>query len=316
MNGPRIIDAAEIRRRVGLYEAITAVRRATAAHARALVTSPDPWLLPVPDAHGEVQVRGAHLHDSPYLVIRLSTGFQDNPDVGLPATSGLVTVLDAGTGRPVALLLDGGYLTELRAGAVGALAADLLAPAEVSTVAVLGTGSQARFQVEALLHVRRPDRLLVHGRDDSRADRYAWWARARHTWQVDVVASPRDAVREADLVVTATPTTKPLVEAAWLRPGAHITAVGSDDPRKRELDPDVLAAAGVIACDDPDQSRRLGELKDLSNDELGAAPTSLGAILTGTATGRTATTQLTVADLTGLGAQDAAVAELVLSAID
>ncbi|WP_213454730.1 hypothetical protein [Rhizomonospora bruguierae] len=316
MNGLRIIDAAEIRRRVGAYEAVAAVRRATAAHARALVTSPDPWLLPVPAAHGEVHVRGAHLHESPYLVVRVSSGFYDNPDVGLPTGSGLVTVLDASTGRPTALLLDGGYLTELRAGAAGALAADLLAPAQVSAVAMLGTGGQARFQLEALLHVRRPDRLLVYGRDDARADRFAWWARARHTWQVEVVATPRDAVRSADLVVTATPATQPLIEADWLAAGTHVTAVGADDARKRELHPGVLAAADVIACDDPGQSRRFGELKGLPDADLGAVPVSLGAILIGAAPGRTSDTQLTIADLTGLGAQDAALAELVLSAID
>ena len=311
MTAPLIVAAPEIRRRVGPYEAIAAMRRAFAAHARGAVTSPQPWQLSAPA--GTVRVDGAHLHGAPYLAVKVTAGYPDNPDVGLPAESGLITVLDAGTGRPAALLLDGGYLTELRAGAAGALAADLLAPPEVGTVAIVGTGGQARFQMEALLHVRRPGRLLVYGRDDARADRYAWWARSRHTWQVDLATSCEEAVREADLLVTATPATNPLVHADWLRAGTHVTAVGADDARKRELAPDVLARADVIACDDPARSREVGELKGLGDGDLGAAPTTLGAILTGEAPGRKDPDQVTVADLTGLGAQDAALAELVLA---
>src|SRR5207249_11071747 len=157
--------------------------------------------------------------------IKAATGFWNNPDRGLPVTNGLFLVFSAETGLLTAILFDNGYLTELRTGAAGALAADLLAPAEVDTVAIVGAGGQARYQLEALLGVRRPRRVLVASRSNS--ERYADEMRALHGLDLEVAPDVETAVRTAQVVVTTTPAREPGVRAEWLHGWTHSTARGS-----------------------------------------------------------------------------------------
>lgn len=304
---PQVVGADELRRLMDAAAALPAARRAFQAVADGEVTSALPWRLGIPTHRGEIHVKGAYLTGSPYIAVKLATGFDDNPDLGLPAGSGFVAVLEARTGRPALLLLDDGYLTDLRTAAAGALAADLLARDDISTVAVIGCGAQARYQLDALRRVRRPARVLVWGRRPERVAEFAAWTACLEDWQVDVAGSVRAAVETADLVVTVTSSTQPLVDAQWLRPGQHLTAVGSDNPVKRELDPAALRRADVVVVDDLEQSAGLGELKGLDPGAIGAIP--LAEIVAGRRRGRTDDEQITIADLTGIGAQDAAIAE-------
>jgi ornithine cyclodeaminase len=221
--------------------------------------------------------------------VKAATGFWGNPDLGLPLTNGLFLVFSAQTGILAAILFDNGYLTELRTGAAGALAAELLAPATIEQAAIVGAGGQARYQLEALLGVRRPQRIVVASR--SGADRYAAEMRELHGVEVDVAADIETAVRGSQLVVTTTPSREPVVRADWVQPGTHITAMGSDFSEKQELETAVLALAdGSIALENV---------------------VALGAIVNG-APGRTSASQITVADLCGVGVQDAAVAADVM----
>ena len=198
-----------------------------------------------PDAHGEAHLKGAHIHGSPYWAVKAATGFWGNPDRGLPLTNGLFLVFSAETGILSAILFDNGYLTELRTGAAGALAADLLAPAEVEQAAIVGAGGQARYQLEALLGVRTPARVVVASR--SGADAYAAEMRELHGIDVSVAPDIETAVRSSQLVVTTTPSREPVVRAEWVQPGTHITAMGSDFSEKQELETAVLARADVVA---------------------------------------------------------------------
>jgi ornithine cyclodeaminase/alanine dehydrogenase-like protein (mu-crystallin family) len=161
-----------------------------------------------------------------------------------------------------------------------------------------------------MLNVRRPTHLIVYGRDRNRAAAFARWAGAQHSWHVTVAHSVERAVRHAELVVTATTSTRPVVYGDWLAPGTHITAIGADNTTKRELDLSVLHRAQRIAVDDVHQARTLGELRGLDDATAANLPvTTLAAVLTGDATGRTHPDDITIADLTGLGIQDAAVAQ-------
>src|SRR5262249_43480757 len=148
----------------------------------------------VPAHRGEVHVKGAHLHGSPFYSIKEAAGFYDNATSGLPVSSGLVLVFDAATGFPRAILLDNGFLTELRPGAAGALAADRLAGEDAATVGIIGSGAQARYQLEALLGVRRPRRVLVYGRSPASAGAYARETSARFGLPVSAVATAHEAV--------------------------------------------------------------------------------------------------------------------------
>lgn len=308
-----VIREAEIRSLVSVPEAREAVRTAFVQLARGAVEQPDVLSLDLRERRGDVHAKGAYIHGAPYYSIKVAAGFYDNPTLGLPVASGAVWVFDSRTGAPAAVLFDNGYLTNLRTGAAGAVAADLLARERVETVAVVGVGGQARFQLEALLAVRAPQRVLAWGRRPEASERYAAEMLAVTGVPVEAAESLRAAVEQADIIVTTTPSREPLIQSAWIRPGAHVTAVGSDIPGKVELDPQLLARATVVA-DRLAQCRTQGEIAAavaagaIALEDVDA---ELGEIAAGTKRGRRDDTQITVADLTGVGALDAAVAELV-----
>ena len=296
---------------VGPAEALEAMRTGFAALARGEVTQPAIMDLEFPAAHGEAHLKGAHIHGSPYWAVKAATGFWGNPERGLPLTNGLFLVFSAETGILSAILFDNGYLTELRTGAAGALAADLLAPAEIEQAAIVGAGGQARYQLEALLGVRRPQRVVVASR--SNAAQYAAEMRELHGIEIDVAPDIETAVRTSQLVVTTTPAREPIVRAEWVQPGTHITAMGSDFAEKQELETAVLARADVVAADHPPVAAANGEVHHALVDGAIALDdvVSLGALVNG-APGRTDDSQITVADLCGVGVQDAAVAAEVM----
>ena len=309
----RILDEAETRRLIGPREAIAECRVAFAKLARGEVEQPDVLAIEVPEHRGEVHAKGAYLHGAPTFSIKVATGFYDNPQNGLPVTSGAVWVFDSRTGFARTLILDNGFLTELRTGAAGAIAADLLARRSVRTVGVIGAGAQARYQLEAFLEVRSPRQVLVWSRTPSRAADYAAEVGRRFERSVSVAPSAEALVGESDVVITTTPAEDPIVLADWVRPGTHVTAMGSDMPRKRELDPRLLARAKVVA-DRLSQCLTQGEIHHavaagvMTPEQIYA---ELGEIAADQKPGRTSEDEVTVADLTGVGALDAAVAGYV-----
>jgi len=312
-----VLRETQIRGLIGPARALDAVRDAFARLARGEATLPGVIGLDLPERGGEVHVKGAWLHGTPYYSIKEAAGFSANPARGLPLGSGLTLVFEADTGFLRAILFDNGFLTELRTGAAGALAADLLARRDVRRVGILGAGSQARYQLEALLGVRRPERVVIWSRSFERAAACAAEAQARFGLPVTAVASARDAVEGSGIVVTTTPSREPIVRAEWLQPGTHVTAVGSDGPDKQELEAAVLARADLLVVDRLDQCLRLGELHHavdaglLGPDRVHA---ELGDLAARLKPGRRADHEITVADLTGVGVQDAAAANVVVAA--
>jgi ectoine utilization protein EutC len=313
----RILKEGEIRGLIGPADALRAVREAFAKLARGQATLPGVIGLDIPEHRGEVHVKGAHLHGSPFFSIKEAGGFYDNPRRGLPVGSGLVLVFEAATGLLRLILLDNGYLTELRTGAAGALAADLLARRDVTTVGILGSGGQARYQLEALLGVRQPREVFVYGRSRPSAVTFAHEMEDRFCLPVTAVDSPQQAVASSDLVITTTPSREAIVRSEWVRPGTHVTAMGSDGPDKRELQGALLARAEKVVADRLDQCLRLGEIHHAVAEGLLDARLihgELGELAAGLKPGRTSETEITIADLTGVGVQDAAVADVVAAA--
>jgi ornithine cyclodeaminase len=311
----RTLSEAEIRALIGPAEALAGVREAFIAFAQGKATLPGVIGMEFPEQEGEAHIKGAYLHGAPYWSIKAATGFYGNAALGLPMLGGLSLVFSAHTGFLDTLLLDNGYLTELRTGAAGALAADLLAKQEIDQALIVGAGGQARYQLTALLGVRQPERVVVYARRPAAAYAYAQEMGERHQIEVSVATSLRDAVEGSDLIVTATPSRAPLIDAAWLRPGVHITALGSDFPDKQELSVDVLVRADRVVADHPPQAATQGEIHHaVAAGRLRLEDVlSLGDIAAGQVAGRTGDEQITVADLTGLGIQDAAVANAVVS---
>jgi ornithine cyclodeaminase len=303
----RILLEDDVRAALDMASCIDACRDAFVAYSSGRAELPGVIHLDVPEARGEIHVKAGHLHGAPYYAVKAASGFYAQEPA---AIDGLVLVFDARDGSPAAILLDGGFITDQRTGAAGGVAAAELAAASIAEVAVIGAGIQARRQVEAL-RVVRPGfgHVRVWGRDAAKAAACAADLSAPGCEAV-AVPTAREAVAGAQVVITCTASREPLVELGWLAAGAHVTSVGSDGEGKQELDPEILRAAAVIAVDSRRQSASLGELQHAPDQADRAV--ELGMVIAGEAAGRTSEDQLTVCDLTGVGAQDVAAANVVM----
>ena len=335
-----VLSEPELRRLVTLdLDALAAIEDAFTRLAGGQADVPPILGLFVPERQGEIDVKAAYIHGLPSLAVKIASGFFDNGRWGLPSGSGLMVVLSTRTGYPQAVLLDNGYLTDVRTALAGAAAAKHLAPARIGTVGVIGAGTQGRYQVRALQLVRAFERVLVYDRSRDAVDAYArempevlagdqarrppsppgasaGLRKARPTSAGPVSVTPADPetiVRESDVVITCTPSHEPIVRAAWLHPGMHITAMGADVPEKQELESECLRRADLLACDLKVQCFARGEFHHaLAAGVLPAdvAVTELGELTSGQVRGRERAEDISICALTGVGVQDTAIALL------
>jgi ornithine cyclodeaminase len=306
----KVIDEGVLRSAVTPRRAVEAMREAFRADGEGRTHVPPVINLDIPAHRGEFHVKTAHIDGVPHVAVKIASGFYDNPAKGLPSGSGLMAVFDAVTGLPEALLLDNGFLTDIRTGAAGAIAAECLAPRTIGTVGVLGSGIQARHQIRCLREVREFTRVIAWSPDARRLERYCAEMRAEG-FDARAASSAANVCAAADILITATPVRAPLVRAEWLRPGQHVTAVGADSPGKQELEPACLARADLLVVDRLTQCASFGELRhalDAGLVALDRVHGELGEIVAGRKPGRTSAQQITIADLTGVGFQDTAIA--------
>jgi ornithine cyclodeaminase len=306
----RIIEEAALRHAVSAARAVDAMRDAFRADGEGRTHVPAVINLDVPAARGEFHVKTAYIEGVPHVAVKVASGFYDNPSRGLPSGSGLMALFDAATGLPCALLLDNGFLTDIRTAAAGALAADLLARRTIHTVGVLGSGVQARWQLQCLRIVRDFNRVIAWSPTRDHLLSYCDELRAMG-YDAEAADDPELVCRKAEILITATPSRKPMVRADWLSEGTHITALGSDSPGKHELDPDCFDRADLVVVDRFAQCAAFGELKHaldaalLTRNDVHA---ELGALAAGRKPGRGSDREITIADLTGVGFQDTAIA--------
>jgi len=306
-----ILTEAELRQAVSLDMAtIDTVERAFAALAGEGVIMPPIMSMELAEAHGEVDAKTAVLPGFESFALKVSTGFFGNTARGLPALNGLMVVFSAVTGLVEAVLLDNGYLTDIRTAAAGAVAARHLAPEGAETLGIMGTGLQARLQAEAVHLVRPAARVKVWGRDGAKAAACARDIVARLGIPAEPEPDPSRLVAASQIVVTTTPARAPILLAEWLHPGLLVIAMGSDADFKNEIDPGALAAADLYIADRVSQCAALGELRSAIAAGLMRAEgvPELGHVVTGAHQGRASPEAVIIADLTGTGAQDTAIA--------
>jgi ornithine cyclodeaminase len=208
--------------------------------------------------------------------------------------------------------LDNGYLTDVRTGIAGAIAAKYLARKGIETAGVIGSGMQARYQMRALKNVRDFQRLFVYGIVHDEVEQYAREMALELGVEVIQTEDPETVVRESEVVVTATPSPEPYLKAEWLHPGLHITCMGSDAEHKQELFPEVFKQADIVVCDRKSQAFRLGELHHAKEEGMieSEEVSELGELTSGRKPGRQSDAQITICDLTGVGVQDTQIARL------
>ncbi|MBZ9766944.1 MULTISPECIES: cyclodeaminase [unclassified Mesorhizobium] len=309
-----ILTESDLRRIVTLdLDAVACVEDAFRALATLPVAMPPILRLDIHEHRGEVDVKSAYVPGIDGFAVKISSGFFDNPTLGLPSGGGMMVLLSAKTGVVEALLLDNGYLTDIRTAAAGAVAAKHLSRQDSSVAAIFGAGLQAGLQLEALRLVRPIEEARIWARDAAKAEATA--ARLREKLGILVRAEPdaANAAAGADIIVTTTPSTEPLVKAGFVTAGQHITAMGSDAEHKNEIAPAILRMADLYVADSAKQTRRLGELHHAIEAAVFAADaevTELGQIIAGSKPGRRSASDITIADLTGTGVQDTAIATL------
>jgi len=263
-----------------------------------------------------VHVKGAHLAGGRHIALKVATGFYRNRARGLPSGDGMFLLLDADTGVPAVLLEEHGYLTDFRTAAAVAVTLKYLAPKDAREALLVGAGALARLTARAMIAQMPLARLTVWNRSSQRA-----MTLARELSQVvetRIAPALESAVRDHRVIVTATASTTPLIMDSWVGAGTHVTSVGTGSPEKIELEPALLARADKLVADRVFQTERYG---NLHHDVVAGAMTrdkvyaELGALAAGRLPGRESASEITVADLTGVGVQDAAIAQAVVEAL-
>jgi ornithine cyclodeaminase len=295
----RVVGEAEIRKSVSLPGAIAAMREAVIAQARGECDTPMPMHLNLSAAGGgEVHIKSSYRRRGAHFGLKVAGTYSRRP-------YGSIVLVSVETGETVTYFDDGGYLTDLRTAAVSAMVARELGRTD-TVLGILGTGVQARLQAELHAAVLKLAEVHVWGRSPERAA-----ACAREIGVllpgVRVVAadSPAEVAAGATLIVTATAARAPLLKLADLQPGTHVSAVGSDSPGKQELDAEILRRAALVLVDSRAQCERLGELQHASSEK--ARSIEIGAFCAAPSAYDRA--GITVADFTGLGAEDLFIAE-------
>lgn len=305
----------EILARLDLERAEALLRQGFIAYSAGRAQLPPVQHFAFAAANGDCCVKSGYVEGESLFAVKVSSGFYDNPKRGLPSNQGLVLCFCARTGAPLALLRDEGWLTAWRTALAGRLAARVLAPSRVEAIGIVGTGLQARLQLRALQAVTPCRETWVWGRSETELAAFAAEFEAEG-YRVRTTLDAEPLARACRLIVTCTPSVRPILRAGWLRPGSHVTAVGADAAGKQELETEWVAAADRIVVDSVAQCAAYGEVSHalaaglLERERL----TELGRVLAGEQAGRQSEDEITLADLTGLAVQDAQIAKCVLEA--
>jgi ornithine cyclodeaminase len=306
---PRIYSRAELESAIRPAELIQSIENGFVAYSRGEVVVPPVGHLNFADPPGDCHIKYGYIRGDDAFTVKIATGFYRNPDRGLPSSNGVVLVFSSRTGELQAILQDEGCLTDLRTAAAGAVAAKYLAPSQIECIGIVGTGTQARLQLEYLKEVTACRRVQIWARSPERAAAF-------QVEGFEIVAAPTVAhlAASSQLIVTTTPARHWLIGAGDVQPGTHITAVGADGGGKQEIDPRLFARA-VCAVDSRTQCAAFGDSSYAIQQGLiaNADLIELGEIIQNGTLGRTDASQITIADLTGVAVQDIQIAKLALT---
>lgn len=299
---------------------LEAVRQGFIQHSQGKIRLPEPvqMLFGVTQKviAGDCHIKTASSETLPYFCIKVATGFYGNPAKGLPVNNGLVMLMSSDTGAPLALFQDNGHLTSIRTAAAGALAACLLQEKTPVSLGIVGTGHQAELQAFWISETCKISNIIIWGRSEEKAKALKIRLESRGL-QAELSASISDLCARSRIIVTTTPSTSPLIFSKDLKPGHHIIAMGSDSPGKIELEPEIIKRADVMITDDHEQCLHHGELGHAVKAGLveGSKDISLGEVLQNPSALSLTRKSISVVDLTGLGAQDLAMASMVYDKI-
>tara|TARA_B100000579_G_scaffold97357_2_gene77221 strand:+ start:490 stop:1422 length:933 start_codon:yes stop_codon:yes gene_type:complete len=306
----QIISLEDIKSILPQVDLIQEIESGFKAYSNDLVVVPPVGELSFQSPPGDVHIKYGYIKGDEVYVIKIASGFYKNTSTGLPAGNGMMLVFNQKTGQPVAMLQDECYLTDIRTAVAGAITAKYLAPKHVECIGIVGTGVQARLQLQYLRDIIECNNVIVWGRSSDALSDYKE-AMTKYGYKIKTATDISDIIDYCQLIVTCTPSEEVLINR--VNPGTHITAMGSDTVAKRELSSDVLLQADIVVTDSRSQSKERGEIYQASKDGFSVnGTTELGEIILGTAQSRTQQEQITIADLTGVAVQDIQISKAIL----
>lgn len=264
--------------------------------------------------NGDLRTMPAYLEEIDAVTVKVVNSHPENPKHGLPTVMATIILVDPKTGAPVAIM-GGTKITALRTGAAGAIAAKYLANPSPKIVGLVGAGAQARTQLMGLQIVFKTiQEVNVWDINPKASEKYVEEMRQKYPQlKICVVESVKKAVQETDIIITTTPSRKPLVSSDWVKQGSHINCIGADAPGKQELDPNILLRSKNVV-DEWEQSSHGGEINVPISKGIITKEDIWGdicEIVAGLKQGRTSSDEITVFTSTGLAIQDAATANVV-----
>lgn len=306
-------NRAQIEAVIVKSELIDAVEEGFKQYSLGNVVVPPVGHLDFDNPPGNVHIKYGAINGAQTFTIKIANGFYDNPKLGLSSSQGVVMVFSQKTGVLEALLFDEGLITDLRTAAAGAVVAKYLAPKRIDAVGIIGTGIQARLQIEFLKEIRDFKKVYVYGRSSASVNEYIG-DMASKGFDVEQVATVDELAEKANYIITTTPSKTPLLFSKNLKTGLHVTAVGADGPDKQEIAPEFIAAADIKTVDSKSQCFTYSDTSFAINDSSvdKADVLEIGEIIANRELGRSSDEQITFADLTGIAVQDIVAAELIL----
>tara|TARA_Y100000590_G_scaffold386256_1_gene458924 strand:+ start:4554 stop:5531 length:978 start_codon:yes stop_codon:yes gene_type:complete len=306
-----ILQSEEIKKCVQLNEQlIPVIEDAFKNLAKGNTIMPPILRLDVHKYNGETDVKAAYIEGLDSYAIKVASGFFNNPKLGIPSSNGMMILFDSQTGVIKSVLLDKGYLTDVRTAIAGSIAAKYLSNPESTKVGIIGAGLQAKLQLEALKLVRSIDIAFIWSRDLVKLDNFIKEIQYLNL-KIEKCSSIKELINKSEIVVTTTPSKSPLIKSDWLKKGLHITAMGSDAEEKNEIDPQIIKDCDSYVPDSQSQTAVLGELHHAISKNI-VSPSDnfneLGDIILNPDLGRKSKDDITLCDLTGTGVQDTAIA--------
>ena len=308
-----VLSESQVQNLIELDELIAALEQAHIQYSTGKAVMPVRLVVPLPQIQGRITSMPGFLSENRALGMKVVTYFQDNPKRDLPAILATIMLFSAETGKMIAVM-DGGYVTAIRTACASALATKALANPDTPVLGILGAGVQARAHILALGRVRRLSRIKLYSPSGISALTIKEALEQQCGVPIEAVNSAQEAVRDSDLLVTVTTAKEPIVKAEWLKPGAHINAVGSHRPDLREIDGATLKRAKVVVDSREAIMAECGDillaLKEKSISE-GDIHGEIGEVLAGSKTGRSSAGEITLYKSVGIAIQDVATAQLV-----
>ncbi len=312
----RIVSLDEIKAVLPKVDLMQEIETGFSAYSNGEVVVPPVGELNFENPPGDVHIKYGYIRDDDVYVIKIASGFYQNKLLGLSNGQGMMLVFDQKSGKPIGLLQDEGYLTDVRTAVAGAICAKYLAPKNIEAIGIVGTGVQARMQLEYLKNVTDCQNVIVWGRSKSALNQYKT-SMGDSGFTIKTTMALDQVTNNCNLIVTCTASEKPIIRENHVKGKVHITAMGSDTPNKQELGSNVLSKADLVIADSRSQCEVRGEIHHaIRNNAMSIDPIAeLGEIINGDRQGRTASSGITVADLTGVAVQDIQISKAVLKYI-